>query len=471
MHISVGGVEELTEVKPKRNVTERYVSYKIHINGTYHCSARYSQLAQLHEKLKREFGAGCLDKFPPKNFFYLKPDECHDRRFMLQKWLQKIAQQPRIVKGNTFQTFLLNAQKEVQKAEESWVQLEVYLVNGKKVSVDIMNIDQTDDVLETVRASRVHAFKCCSHCAGTPCYQNTTTSDITPTHTQNTHTHIRTPPPPPHTHTHTHVATILSHACAPRLRGLQTIAEMKNGHINPTDEDAEKLQDLRAQRDRKAFIELARKQPGYGYAFFGEVKCNWPENDSMVTVSLGSVPPAPACMRLHDKVSGEDRDFLVRRMRCWRTYSTEDGVELEFEYLVSTDDNGDMKMKWIKLVSEATIHLAMCLQFLVEEMLRINKGDSIRTPKDREGIFKPRRQTNAPPDLSFLTSDNEPQQQEIRVVLSDLLKCVQADEEAEEEVDDFALTDTARAQVERGLDLADDTDDPTANFAAMVGLE
>ena len=37
--------------------------------------------------------------------------------------------------------------------------------------------------------------------------------------------------------------------------------------------------------------------------------------------------------------------------------------------------------------------------------------------------------------------------------------------------DEFVLSDTARAQVEQGLDLHDDTDDPTANFAAMVGLE
>ena len=90
-----------------------------------------------------------------------------ERRYLLQKWLQKIAEQPRIVKGNTFQTFLLNAQKEVQKAEEALVQLEVYLVNGKKVSVDIMNTDQTEDVLETVRVC------CCFYSAVFVCVQLT----------------------------------------------------------------------------------------------------------------------------------------------------------------------------------------------------------------------------------------------------------------------------------------------------------
>ena len=36
-----------------------------------------------------------------------------ERRFLLQVWLQRISQQPRIVDGTTFQSFLLNAQKEV----------------------------------------------------------------------------------------------------------------------------------------------------------------------------------------------------------------------------------------------------------------------------------------------------------------------------------------------------------------------
>lgn len=51
----------------------------------------------------------------------------------------------------TFQTFLLNSQKEVQKGPEEDVQLEIFLVNGKSVNVDIVSTDQTDDVLETVQ--------------------------------------------------------------------------------------------------------------------------------------------------------------------------------------------------------------------------------------------------------------------------------------------------------------------------------
>ena len=43
---------------------------------------------------------------------------------------------------------------QVQKGPEEEVQLEVYLANGKRVMVDIVSTDQTEEVLETVREER-----------------------------------------------------------------------------------------------------------------------------------------------------------------------------------------------------------------------------------------------------------------------------------------------------------------------------
>ena len=106
---------------------------------------------QLHIRLKKQFGQGCLEQFPAKQLMYLKPEQAHSRRVQLQRWMQKVGGQPLIVQGETFQTFLLNAQGEVQKGPEEDQQLEIFLVNGKSVKVDIVSTDQTDDVLETVR--------------------------------------------------------------------------------------------------------------------------------------------------------------------------------------------------------------------------------------------------------------------------------------------------------------------------------
>jgi hypothetical protein len=43
------------------------------------------------------------------------------------------------------------------------------------------------------------------------------------------------------------------------------------------------------------------------------------------------------------------------------------------------------KMQWIKVLSPQAIHISMCLQSMVEEMLRLKKNGAIRKPSDRVG--------------------------------------------------------------------------------------
>lgn len=66
-------------------------------------------------------------------------------------------------------------------------------------------------------------------------------------------------------------------AVALNLLYIETIAELKNGHIKPSEEAADQLAEFRSSRDRKAFLELAREQPGYAFAQFGEATVNYPE--------------------------------------------------------------------------------------------------------------------------------------------------------------------------------------------------
>lgn len=48
MHITIPDQEELIGANGKK-----FVSYNVHINGTYHCSARFSILSKLHDRLKK----------------------------------------------------------------------------------------------------------------------------------------------------------------------------------------------------------------------------------------------------------------------------------------------------------------------------------------------------------------------------------------------------------------------------------
>jgi hypothetical protein len=62
--------------------------YNIHINGVFHCTVRYRQLHNLHEQLKKEYGANNLPVFPPKKLLPLSSTQLEERRAMLEKYIQ-----------------------------------------------------------------------------------------------------------------------------------------------------------------------------------------------------------------------------------------------------------------------------------------------------------------------------------------------------------------------------------------------
>ena len=79
-------------------------------------------------------------------------------------------------------------------------------------------------------------------------------------------------------------------AVALNLLYIETIAELKNGHIKPSEEAADQLAEFRSNRDRKSFLELAREQEGYGFAKFGECTVNHPEVGEDGTRGKGDCP-------------------------------------------------------------------------------------------------------------------------------------------------------------------------------------
>lgn len=85
-HITVPDSEEVTKVNQGKET--KYIAYNIHINGTYHCSARYSVLHSLNDTLKREFGVGCLAAFPGKTMLKVSSQEANERAYLLQVWFR-----------------------------------------------------------------------------------------------------------------------------------------------------------------------------------------------------------------------------------------------------------------------------------------------------------------------------------------------------------------------------------------------
>lgn len=61
--------------------------YNIHIDGFFHCTARYKQLLSLHEQLQAQNPYFKLPQFPPKKLF-LTSSQLEERRVLLEKYIQ-----------------------------------------------------------------------------------------------------------------------------------------------------------------------------------------------------------------------------------------------------------------------------------------------------------------------------------------------------------------------------------------------
>uniref|UniRef100_A0A2C9M5Q8 Ras-associating domain-containing protein n=1 Tax=Biomphalaria glabrata TaxID=6526 RepID=A0A2C9M5Q8_BIOGL len=75
-------------------------------------------------------------------------DNLHTFPFALDNVL--LSQDPQIGNSSLFNNFLLTAQQESQTEEAERVTLDAFLMNGHKITVNIMSTDQTEDVLEAV---------------------------------------------------------------------------------------------------------------------------------------------------------------------------------------------------------------------------------------------------------------------------------------------------------------------------------
>lgn len=114
---------------------------------------RFRQLHALHDQLRRELPPSALPPFPPKKLLPLTTPQVEERRAQLERYLQRLSQDPRVCNGVTFNGFLLAAQMETRAevaaaADDAVVGIDVFLMNDQKVTVRGKTILQTDEVLE-----------------------------------------------------------------------------------------------------------------------------------------------------------------------------------------------------------------------------------------------------------------------------------------------------------------------------------
>lgn len=121
----------------------------MHINGLFHCTVRYKQLHNLHEQLVKDLEVP-LPSFPPKKFFPLTVNQQEDRRLSLDKYIQTIGQNTSINNSELLNGFLLSAQLESAVGLVEDENIDVFLLNGLKINLDVTVAENSGQILKVL---------------------------------------------------------------------------------------------------------------------------------------------------------------------------------------------------------------------------------------------------------------------------------------------------------------------------------
>lgn len=394
MHFSV---PDTIERKDKNG--SNYLAYSVHINGSFHCGIRFSDLYQFNEQLRKEFGPRIVAKFPPRKLLSLTPAQVEERRIQLERYLQSVCQDPGVASSSLFISFFLNAQKESLSACPENVQLDVYLMNGQKVPLKIQSTDRTDDVLESLMAE-INLNEDLVYYFGLFLIKRADDGEATivrrfqdfeapfltiKSETGTCRVAVRKTLWDPKIED-----KIVQDRIGMNLLYVQAVSDLDRGWIVGPKEAHSKLADLKQKGAKGEFLQFARSLRFYGYLQFKPCTTNYPEDDTRVIISVGNRELNFRLQTPGNKI--QEGSFKVTRIRCWRITSTceknengdtQERLELAFEYLIKKDE-----MEWITIYSDEAILMSLCLQSIVDEILRMKQGRPVKKPKDRAKLQK-----------------------------------------------------------------------------------
>ncbi|KAF5281169.1 hypothetical protein FQR65_LT14849 [Abscondita terminalis] len=385
MHFSIPDTKEFNDGNGSI-----FVGYNIHINGVFHCTVRYKQLHNLNEQLRKEFSPETLPLFPPKKILPLTGGQLEDRRILLEKYIQTLGQDSRLVSSQLLIGFLLSAQQETTCEKKQEMKLDIYTMNNFQIIVRVLSTDRTEQVLlkvckqiqlpiEYVRYFSLFLIK------------KEENGDITilrklqdfespyishKTMQQSQKIVLRTS-----YWDSNYDLELMTDPVALNLLYVQTVSDIERGWIICSNDVKMELVQFQARLEKKEFVDIARTLKYYGYMQFNVCFCDYPKPLTRVLVAIG-------CEELNLRLINtgqlvKEGSFKVTRMRCWRitathnkqaaatnSQSSESSVlELSFEYLMSKD-----KLQWITISSEQSILMSVCLQSLVDELLLKRNG-------------------------------------------------------------------------------------------------
>ncbi|XP_043465711.1 sorting nexin-17 isoform X3 [Leptopilina heterotoma] len=313
MHFSIPNTQELLDQSGNS-----FLGYNIHINGLFHCTVRYKQFHNLHEKIIKDFDAILLS-FPPKKFFPLTVNQQEDRRRALEKYMQTLGQNTSIVKSRLLNAFLLNAQIETNGSTIKSENFNVYLYNWQKITLEVANTDNSKQILK----------KLCRH--------------------------IKLP---------------------------ERYDSYFSLFITLQDEDASvniirKLQDFESPVITHKALQRNDMKVIFG-KWFWDINYDLELMHDPVGLNLLYIQVVAEVERGWIIIPKQRRHQLF--LLCQHTAKKEDedkckenfgsSLELSFEYLISKNH-----LQWIRISSEQSILMSLCLQSMIEELILKNADD------------------------------------------------------------------------------------------------
>lgn len=167
--------------------------------------------------------------------------------------------------------------------------------------------------------------------------------------------------------------TLMRNKVALDLLVIQSNADIDEGSTIVDAITKTNLKELYASGKKAEFMNLVRSVPFYGCIHFHNVLSDFPEVNSIATIITGN---QELTIRFINEPIVQETKFRVTRMRCWRVTTianiTNDtkifnvncknpySYELSFEYLMSKNC-----LKWVKLVTEQAMLISVCLQVML----------------------------------------------------------------------------------------------------------
>jgi len=381
MHFSIPETEEFQEKDGSV-----YIGYHIHINGVHHCTLRYRQLRHLHDQLKKLFSAETIPEFPSKKLLPLSPLQTEERRLQLEKYIQSISQDQRINSSTFFHSFLRLAQNETHLSNEEHrnVHIRITLPGDELLTIPVLATEETSSVIKKVAihvglaeelASYFSLFiqnanECNQYCLVRRLLNYESPYLAVKLSGERSSLVFRKS-----YWDSSYDDELLKDAVGIKLVYNQFADDLKRYWVAPTEQQISILKRLMTEDNKREVIKLARQVRYYGAVYFLPCLTDFPIAHTPVSIYALN---KELIFRYADQT---ERVFRVTRMRSWRIttivqdqHRTEPKLELSFEYLLSKD-----RLQWITVNSPQVIFISLCLQSMVEELMRKQHGSNSST--------------------------------------------------------------------------------------------